>query len=262
LDDYGANRPNFSYPIHTLYLDSDGLQTYKHSLNGTKNRFKLRLRYYNDEPESPVFFEVKSRVDNCILKRRCPVHRSAVPLLLAGHLPEPEHLLSKEFRHLETLNHFSRLMQNLNARPKAHNHYMREAWVTPDNNAVRVTFDRNILIEPHFTPDATTAMTRPTRVFPEFVVLELKFTERFPNWFNLLVQRFNLMQYSSAKYSEGIMLMGESKFHQRFRAGEWNESSASREDFTLPSSQGGERPRWRESVSLPPPLEHAAMSQA
>ena len=103
LDDYGVTQPNLSYPVHSLYLDSDDLKTHYASINGTKNRFKLRLRYYDDKPETPVFFEVKARMDNCILKQRCGVRREAIPLLLAGHLPEPEQLLSREPRHLVTL---------------------------------------------------------------------------------------------------------------------------------------------------------------
>ena len=39
LDEYGADRPNFSYPVHSLYLDSDDLRTYQESVNGSKNRF-------------------------------------------------------------------------------------------------------------------------------------------------------------------------------------------------------------------------------
>ena len=56
LDDYGADSPDCSYEVHTLYLDSDDLKTYQSSTNGEKNRFKLRLRYYDDKPETPVFF--------------------------------------------------------------------------------------------------------------------------------------------------------------------------------------------------------------
>ena len=220
-DDYGADKPNFSYPVHTLYLDSAGLATYHASINGTKNRFKLRLRYYDDQPGTPVFFEVKARVDNCILKQRCPVRRSAVPLLLSGQLPESQHLLSQESRHFATLHHFNLLLHQLDARPKAHNHYLREAWVTPNDNSVRVTFDRHIRIEPSFVAKAVVEMNRPVRVFPEFVVLELKFTVRFPNWFQELVRKFNLMQFSSAKYAEGIIMLGESRFHDGFQTRNW-----------------------------------------
>jgi hypothetical protein len=221
LDDFGVGRPNLSYPVHSLYLDSDDLQTFQYSVNGSKNRFKLRLRYYDDNPKTPVFFEVKARVDNCILKQRCGVRREAVPLLLAGQLPQDEHLLSKEPRHLATLHRFNFLLHQLNARPKAHNSYLREAWVSRHDNSVRVTMDRNIRIEPCFVARATTAMFRPTRVFPESVVLELKFTTRFPNWFEELVRRFNLMQFAAAKYAEGVVLVGESRFHDGDRAFDW-----------------------------------------
>jgi hypothetical protein len=37
------------------------------------------------------------------------------------------------------------------------------------------------------------------------VILELKFTERFPNFYRDLVQRFNLAQTGAAKYLEGTM---------------------------------------------------------
>jgi hypothetical protein len=217
-DEYGVGRSNLSYAVHSLYLDSDDLETHRLTVNGTKNRFKLRLRYYDDKPNTPVFFEVKARVDNCIQKQRCGVRRDAVPLLLAGQLPEPDYLLSKEPRHLAALQRFNLLQHQLNARPKAHNNYQREAWVSPHDNSVRVTFDRNIRIEPWFRPDPVVRMINPIRVFPEFVVLELKFTTRFPNWFKELVQRFNLMQFSSAKYSEGVVLLGEHRFHDGDKA--------------------------------------------
>jgi VTC domain len=221
LDDYGVGRQNLAYPVHSLYIDSDDLHTMQASINGTKNRFKLRLRYYDDNPKTPVFFEIKARVDNCILKQRCGVKRDAVPLLLAGQLPDPGQLFYNDVRQSAALERFVYLLGRLNARPKAHNHYMREAWVSPHDNSVRVTFDRNILIEPYFIARAVTEFTRPTRIFPEFVVLEIKYTTRFPNWFQQLVRRFNLMQFSSAKYAEGVVIMGESRFHDGDRARDW-----------------------------------------
>jgi hypothetical protein len=212
LDEYGVNRPNFSYPVHSLYLDSNDLHTHHAWVNGTKNRFKLRLRYYDDSPASPVFFEVKGRVDNCILKRRCGVRRDAIPSLLNGQWPRPEQFITNEPRHFAALERFLLLMNSINARPKAHNAYAREAWVSPHDNSVRVTFDRNIRIEPHFQPSTVLPMRDPAPLYSPVVVLELKFTDRFPNWFNDLVQNFNLMQSSAAKYSGGVLLIGESRF--------------------------------------------------
>jgi SPX domain protein involved in polyphosphate accumulation len=223
LDEYGAERPNFSYPVHSLYLDSDDLKTYQASVNGSKNRFKMRLRYYDAGVESPVFFEIKARVDDCILKQRCGVRREAVPLLLAGQLPEPDQLLSRETRHVATLQRFTLLLHQLNARPKAHNNYLREAWVSPHDNSIRVTFDRQIRIEPCFVAHAPVVMKRAISIFPDVTVLELKFTNRFPNWFQELVRVFHLMRFSSAKYAEGVLLLGEEKFHDGDRSFDWEQ---------------------------------------
>jgi len=221
LDDYAAGQPNRSYPVHSLYLDSDDLKIHHDGANGTRNRFKLRLRYYDDQPNTPVFFEIKQRADNCIIKQRCGVRREAVPLLLAGQLPEPGHLLSCEPRHLVTMQRFNLLLHQLSARPKLHNHYLREAWVSPHDNLVRVTFDRHTCAEPFFKAKAVVNMQQPVPVFPESVILEIKFTTRFPNWFNELVRRFNLMQFSSAKYCEGVEVVGPHRFHDGDHAQDW-----------------------------------------
>src|SRR5438034_11768400 len=82
LDEYGVGKPNYSYPVHSLYLDSDDLKLYWATINGNKNRFKLRIRFYNNNPETPVFFEIKRRMNNCILKKHGSVRREAVPLLV------------------------------------------------------------------------------------------------------------------------------------------------------------------------------------
>ncbi len=59
LDSFGATQPNKSYPVHSLYLDSPDLRLYQTTINGDKNRYKLRIRFYEDRPKAPVFFEIK-----------------------------------------------------------------------------------------------------------------------------------------------------------------------------------------------------------
>jgi hypothetical protein len=214
LDDFSVGRPNNSYEIHSVYLDSELLHTHRMTTNGEKNRFKLRFRYYDGEPGSPVFCEIKQRVDNCILKRRCPIRREVVPLIVAGQIPAPEDLISNEPRHLASLQRFNELMMRINATPRLHNHYYREAWVSSHDNSVRVTFDRRVRVEPYFGNQAVIEMKRPTRIYGEFVILEMKFTTRFPVWFNALITRFNLMRGAAMKYSGGVDFVGENVFHK------------------------------------------------
>lgn len=220
LDDFSAGKPNNSYTIHSVYLDSDGMHTHRATCNGDKNRFKLRLRYYNDDPATPVFFEIKQRVDNCILKQRCPVRREFVPLILSGQLPEQGHLFSEEARHLVALQRFQYLQHQLDATPKLHNRYLREAWVTSMNNSVRVTFDREIHVEPYFGREAVIEMKHPSRIYGDFVVLELKFTTRYPNWFRDMVERFNLMRGTASKYCGAVDMLGDFHFTPQNTAGD------------------------------------------
>src|SRR5262245_36668235 len=70
LDENGVGKLNYSYLVHSLYLDYEDLKLYWTTINGDKNRFKLRLRFYNNNPDTPVFFEIKRRMNNCIMKQR------------------------------------------------------------------------------------------------------------------------------------------------------------------------------------------------
>jgi hypothetical protein len=209
IDEYGATRPQLSYPVHSLYLDSDDLRIYWETINGIKNRFKLRIRFYESRPKAPVYFEIKRRMNNIILKQRAAVHREAVEVILAGQLPDPAHLVSHDPRHLVALQRFSELMQRYEAKPKLHVAYIREAWISPHNNAVRVTLDRHVFDDPEPTAQLSSEMVEPVAVFGRDVILELKFTDRFPDWFRHLVQVFGLQQGSAAKYVDGLALLGE-----------------------------------------------------
>ena len=204
LDENGMGQPNFSYPVHSLYLDSPDLYTFWTTINGDRNRFKLRLRFYDDRPNTPVFFEIKRRVNNCILKQRGGVKKEAVGRLLRGHFPAQTDLLSKDPKALSAVQNFVQLVDKIGAAPQAHVCYLREAYTEPVTDNLRVTFDREVLTEPRHESTFETAMVDPSRPFGNRVILELKFTDRFPDWLRVVVEHFGLMQCGAAKYAEGL----------------------------------------------------------
>jgi len=213
LDEYGVGRPNLSYTIHNLYLDSDDLRIYWGTINGNKNRYKLRLRFYEDSPGSPVFFEIKRRMNDAIMKQRGGVKRHAVEAVLAGQIPHTaSELVKDDVLQAEAIRHFVELMNDTRSAPVAHVYYEREAWISTHDNSVRVTFDRNVLISPEFTSRFTAEMDAPTSVFGPMVILELKFTGRFPDWFAEMVRIFGLRQASASKYADGVARKGEAYF--------------------------------------------------
>ncbi|MCG2590610.1 polyphosphate polymerase domain-containing protein [Rhodohalobacter sulfatireducens] len=202
-DPNGASNPDRSYKVHSLYLDSPGLNTYHRTVNGDRNRYKLRLRYY-DSVDSPVFFEIKQRRNRVIRKKRAQVVRDSVQDLLNGHAPTKNHLAKNSLTELDALEHFCFLTGKLQASPKMHVTYMREAYEKRDSNDVRVTIDRDVkssrVRHNHFEPQQSGGLP----VFGNTVILELKFTNRFPDWLNELTQRFHLRRESASKYVDSI----------------------------------------------------------
>lgn len=207
-DEFAANQQDFSYPVHSLYLDSPDLTTYQAVQCGEKNRFKLRIRYYRDNDET-VYFEIKRRTNEVISKMRAKVRREAVQALLNGHPPQLRHLAKPDAKQFVALQEFCRLMHTLNATPKSHVAYQREAWMSPINNSVRVTFDRQVRCEPEFSAGLTTSLGEAIAPFDDKVVLELKFVDRLPNWCSEMVRMFGLVRGGAPKYAQGVLLLGE-----------------------------------------------------
>lgn len=193
------------YMVHSLYLDSPSYILAKATMNGEKNRFKLRIRYYDTKPNSPVFFEIKRRVNSAILKSRAAVKRNRVAALLRGRMPSNDDLFDPtNLKDLRGLSKFCQLRSEINAGPAAFTSYRREAYTCERENSARVTMDRE-LMGGDWTGDLHRLRVDDWRTpkAPE-VVLELKFTHRFPMWMRELVRRFGLQRCSMPKYVECI----------------------------------------------------------
>ena len=213
-DEFAANFPGNSYSVHSLYLDSPNLSTYHAVQAGEKNRFKLRIRYYTDSDES-VFFEIKRRTNEIIAKPRARVRRDAVQSLLAGQPPRLADLTKPDAKHFAALQEFCRLMHSLRASAKSHVAYQREAWMSPVNNSMRVTFDRAVHCEPEFGSSLRTGLGMSVAPFSEQVVLELKFVDRLPNWCVEMVRALGLLRGGAPKYAQGVLLLGEHRLSTR-----------------------------------------------
>ena len=217
LDEYGAKQPDLSYPVHTLYLDSPDLKLYQATVNGDRNRFKLRIRYYENGESAAVYPEIKRRFNTVITKKRAALGREAAREMVRGQLPGPDALIKPEPDSFAALEEFNRLVSLLNAGPVAHIAYQREAWIGEDEHTrTRVTLDRQVRSEPCSTMSFHFDMAQPEVVFGDTIILELKFTNRFPFWFNDLVQCFELKHQSAAKYVDGIALRGEHAYAHEY----------------------------------------------
>lgn len=207
-DEHADPLRNNTYPVHSLYLDNAALSLCYATIRGHKNRFKLRIRFYENRPDSPVFFEIKRRVTDAILKERAPVRREAILPLLAGHWPRREDLAEYSDRAMSALQRFCHLRTLVGAQGRAFVSYTREAYVSPGSDHVRVTFDRN-LMGAHYQGAFDLPHLR-ERCHPQVggVILELKYTERFPSWMRDMVRMFDLERRSMAKYVVCVRTLG------------------------------------------------------
>jgi SPX domain protein involved in polyphosphate accumulation len=214
LDEHGVGKPNWSYPVHSVYLDSDDLKLYWSTINDNKGRYKLRLRFYDENPVSPLYFEIKQRVNKACSKRRAAVRRDAVDGLLAGGTPGSTHLVSEDPEQLSALEEFCGRMRELAARPKVHTGYFREAYMPRHDSSVRLTMDREVRAEPEPAARLTTMMRNSIMVWGQDVVLEMKFTDAFPDLFRELVSTFCMRQCGAAKYVDSVATLGEYRLRE------------------------------------------------
>lgn len=148
-------------------------------------------------------------MNNVIIKKRGGIRKQFVPILLAGQLAERHHLLSPSSdTDWVAAQHFQELMLRMEASLAMHVGYLREAYEKEGDNPVRVTMDRAVLTAPNHAASLKVRSMAPCDVFGPTVVLELKFIDRFPNWFNDLVRTFDCVWTGAAKYAGGIELKG------------------------------------------------------
>ena len=201
-DRYSKLQRGGMYPIVSLYLDSPGMQLCQETMFGLKNRFKLRIRSYTDEPEYPRFFEIKRRINRVILKSRARVTDKDVPLLLAGRSLPPQGYSTD----MNALNQFQLYVASINAGPRVLIRYTREAFENTSENRVRVTFDRDLCYKITNKPEVRLGGPGWQRntLTDGCSVLEIKFTGTYPKWLSRMAALFNLQARSVSKFATSI----------------------------------------------------------
>jgi len=190
-DEYSLVRPDHHYDISSLYLDSADLRLCRESLSSQKNRFKLRIRGYDDNPDSPVFLEIKRRLNTVIMKDRCLIDRSDVGRWCRS-------------RGMPAADQFHLYRQSIGATPQALVRYEREAFESTDPGRLRVTFDRHLHTKITHKWNVQVGGTNWHPVYTGLVVLEIKFNGRYPSWLHSVIRRYQLQATSVSKYTMAL----------------------------------------------------------
>jgi hypothetical protein len=210
--------PIRGHPVISLYMDSPDFFFFRQSYTGHKNRMKLRIRFYDNEWKRPAFLEIKRRVAEVICKDRAMISREGVRQILSGGWPRQPYFpdvsgLVHGKRRQDVANDFWRFANISQATGAIYVSYYREIWEAPNDDELRVTFDRYIHGSPYSGSGKLEVPQRGWRPYlPPYlapfpkdgVILELKFDDRAPRWMFDLVKIFNLRQTPVCKYSACI----------------------------------------------------------
>lgn len=200
LDRYCKARQSGAYPVATLYLDSHNLQLCRESLEGHKNRFKLRIRSYTDDTDYPRFFEIKRRMNSIIIKDRARVKYHDVAGLLSGLSLPPGNSSTDQ----QTLRQFLLYVNSINAAPVIKVRYIRRAYEGDSHNRVRVTFDRQLAFKAGNTADVSFNDQGWQHHPAKGVIVEIKFTGHYHLWLSQMIKCFDLRRQSLSKYARSV----------------------------------------------------------
>lgn len=210
LDPYAAQSPTRSYCIETLYLDTQDLSLFWANDHEQVDRVKVRVRRYADKPGSPIFLEVKRRINDVIAKSRGRVPAQAWAKLLGD--PAASIPADVTGRDRDAVERFMAMHRSLHLRPITLVRYQREPWISTVDDYARVTFDT--CIQAHsldsltFEPDGgrwralDDAVMQ--RTLESLVVLELKFTNNVPRWLVNITRNIGLVRGAYSKYGNSI----------------------------------------------------------
>lgn len=197
--------PDGTYLIRSLYLDTWDFRLYRANEREAGARYKARIRTYPSQSGSPVFFEIKGRVLDAILKTRArvPGDRWQDYLRLdhpaTGTDPALTAFLLKLHQH--------------SLQPTTLVQYARYAYAGIRESYARVSVDVQIQAQErrHFDLEGADGSWRAIdnavyTVTPEAVaVLELKFSGPPPRWMQNLVRELNLTRHSFSKYGNSML---------------------------------------------------------
>lgn len=192
LDD-NVETGNYDYTIRSIYFDSIEFKHYFDKVKSEKHRKKIRLRGYEHNPDSIVFFEVKRKFEEPGMKNRFSMnYYEAIERI-------NERTISTEN---EDLNKFFYQIMSYNLRPIINVIYDREPYteIVNTNNNLRITFDKNLRSIAYPKIDELFSKENIKKSMRDFFILEIKFDKFLPAWVRDLSEMLSLTRVSSSKY--------------------------------------------------------------
>jgi hypothetical protein len=203
IDEYAEERKCQEYTVRSIYYDSTRLDDYRDKIEGLKIRKKVRIRVYNEpKPDNLVFLEIKRKYENHISKNRAPLLYVNLEEVLASG--DYKNLLLKKRGYINTEDDAAKFFfhyRNKSSIPVVLVAYDREAYFSKFDSTLRITFDKNLrsLAFPSLQDIYNETNLKPA--MHGHFILEIKFYDGFPLWFQKIIGGFNFQRRAISKYT-------------------------------------------------------------
>lgn len=205
LDNFAKKYKNQSYKVLSLYFDDNRYSAYHDKIDGLHTRQKFRLRCYsNDIHNTPVYLEMKGRINNFVVKKRTQVDDENI-------YKKSSFDLTRNLANLYLSNNnplFSRFMIFYNKKkinPVALVEYERKPYISKFDDSFRITFDSKLTTSQSY--GLFEKKKRRYACLPNKSIIEIKFERYFPLWFYGIIQEFNLQRVSISKICKSLEIM-------------------------------------------------------
>ena len=201
LDPFAAKQPGRAYTVRSIYFDTPSFECYHTKVAGTKHRYKLRIRGYNEGgADDWVFLEIKRKYEAPIMKHRAPFAFKRIPDILSGG-DIPAHILRPN--RVDDARRFMYRMLARRMRPVVTVIYEREPFLgrfdDPDNN-LRITFDKHLRSVAYPAVEELYEERDVRVIMGDYLILEVKFNKYMPAWVRPVIQTLALRKEPASKY--------------------------------------------------------------
>lgn len=206
-DAFAAAAPLNRYLVHSLYLESPSGRYYEEKVEGKKERHKIRVRCYTENfYDSDLFYwEIKRKDLHTISKSRVQISKAELDYLLARNFFScPEHLLNGNVARRKIAEELLYYCNRHALSPKVFVLYEREAYYSPVDDTIRLTFDRNVLSSLYYTGSIKKQLAWMPAFPRNRVIFEIKIRGFLPFWLHEVIKKQGLAFEAISKYCGSV----------------------------------------------------------
>ena len=189
-----------NYFVRSLYFENKFFLNFNEKVDGLKKRHKFRIRTYSKEfnDNSIFFLEQKGRYNKRTYKKRLRIDRSdLISFCSLKNLFE----LKKKYKDNELIEKFIFDINKKKIFPTVIVDYNRSPFINSHGLYFRLTFDGDIYAS---KSNSLFGQFNNKSCIPGYEILEVKFDNTIPPWFQKVIQLFQLKTVSISKFVLGI----------------------------------------------------------